>query len=360
MADQMVFKRKLDTVGAQKLLSATQPLRDADWLQQSMGERLQQAVALLDYKNGKPRQRAQCMREVANVLREVIADGDSIRAFLGTLGTHVLPEGARALGGVQQARVQMRVAPPAEPPRDPAGARSRIAQAIHVAIVASARKKKVKKEKKNNKKKTKIKAEASNETVTTGLPAKRMRSTRNSRGATSGTATPPPVADASSAPTISPAMRQRVLALLPTPRDRAAGVYAPLELTTILLANFPDGNFAQRPSDDPTGVRRAVTHILLEQRRVPIKSDRGLRKFLQKHVWGAEFSSPPEHWAQRGRQPLVTKGSMEALADEWFNDPSKGGVIEEPDLVAHLKELQQKRQAARHGGNGVVDTSTYV
>ena len=154
-------------------------------------------------------------------------------------------------------------------------------------------------------------------------------------------------------------MRQRVLALLPTPRDRAAGLYAPQELTTIMLANFPDGNFAQRPSDDPTGIRRVVTQILLEQRRVPIKSDRGLlRKFLQKHVWG--LSSPPERWAQRGRQPLVTKGGMEALADEWFNDPSKGDVIEEPDLVAHLKELQRKRQVARHGGNGVVDTSTYV
>ena len=45
MADQKAFKRKLDSVGAQKLLSATQPLRDADWLQKSMGERLQQAVA---------------------------------------------------------------------------------------------------------------------------------------------------------------------------------------------------------------------------------------------------------------------------------------------------------------------------
>ena len=107
---------------------------------------------------------------------------------------------------------------------------------------------------------------------------------------------------------------------------------------------LPDGNFAQRPSDDPTGIRRVVTQILLEQRRVPIKSDRGLlRKFLQKHVWG--LSSSPERWAQRGRQPLVTKGGMEALADEWFNDPSKGDVIEEPDLVALLKELRQKRQS---------------
>ncbi len=54
MADQKVFKRKLDSVGAQKLLSARQPLRDADWLQQSMGERLQQAVALLDDKKRVP------------------------------------------------------------------------------------------------------------------------------------------------------------------------------------------------------------------------------------------------------------------------------------------------------------------
>ena len=323
-----MFKRKLDSVGArrcclQRSLSATPIGCSSRW--GSACNRLLQAVALLDDKKRVPRQRAQCMGEVANVLREVIADGDFVRAFLGTLSAHVLPEGARALGGVQQARVQMRVAQPAEPPRDPAGARSRIAQAIHMAVVASARKKKAKQEKKKktknknknkntNKKKKNIKAEASDETMTTGLPAKRMRSTGNSRGATFSTTTPPAVAYASSAPTISPAMRQRVLALLPTPRDRAAGLYAPQELTTIMLANFPDGNFAQRPSDDPTGIRRVVTQILLEQRRVPIKSDRGLlRKFLQKHVWG--LSSPPERWAQRGRQPLVTKGGMEALAD---------------------------------------------
>ena len=70
-----------------------------------------------------------------------------------------------------------------------------------MAVVASARKKKAKQEKKKktknknknkntNKKKKNIKAEASDETLTTGLPAKRMRSTGNSRGATFSTTTP--------------------------------------------------------------------------------------------------------------------------------------------------------------------------
>jgi hypothetical protein len=87
--------------------------------------------------------------------------------------------------------------------------------------------------------------------VTTGLPAKRMRSTGNSRGATFSTATPPAVAYASSAPTISPAMRQRVLALLPTPRDRAAGLYAPQELTTIMLASSQTATSHSVPPTTP-------------------------------------------------------------------------------------------------------------
>ena len=361
------FKRKLDANAAQGLLSAQQPLRDIGYLQQRTRERLQQAVASLD-SPCKPKRRARLIERVAGVLREVLLDHEATSTYLDSLTANVVPEGAAALGGFLQQRVYRRLNPsPPAAPSDETQARIRILEAAHEAATSSS----YKKHKKNNNKQKKNGRASPDAETTTQTPApstKRVRIKRVPTSVVGGSTTTTPTtstgtAAAAAATTpvdanIDRALRERVLKNLPQPKNRAQ--YNPPELTTILLANFPDGNFRQhRSTDDPACVQLAVRRCLQASGRVPIK-DRALRKFVTKHAWGSEISTPPEVWAQHGPQPLVNKSDLESFLEDWFATNSKGGVLEEPDLVQHLTERMHARQASRHGGNGVLDTSACV
>ena len=370
----MSGKRKLDANAAQGLLSAQQPLRDIGYLVQRTRERLQQAVASLNAPC-KPQQRARLIERVAGVLQEVLLDHEATSTYLDSLAANVVPEGAVALGGALTQRVYRRLNPsPPAAPSDETQARIRILEAAHEAATCSSQKKKQKKNNNKHKKKGRASPDAETTTQTPAPSTKRVRIKRvtNVVGGSTTTTTKAPGAAAAKAPgaaaaaaattpvdaNIDRALRERVLKNLPQPKNRAQ--YSPPELTTILLANFPDGNFRlHRSTDDPAGVQLAVRRCLHASGRVPIE-DRALRKFVTKHAWGSEISTPPEAWAQRGRQPLVNKGDLESFLEDWFATNSKGGVLEEPDLVQHLTERMHARQASRHGGNGAVDASACV
>jgi hypothetical protein len=354
------LKRKLDANAAQGLLSAQQPLRDIGYLLQRTRERLQQAVASLNAPC-KPQQRARLIERVAGVLQEVVLDHEATSTYLDSLTANVVPEGAVALGGWLTQRVYRRLNPsPPAAPSDETQARIRILEAAHEAATCSSQKKKQKKKKQNNKHKKNGRASPDAET-TTQTPAPSTKRVRIKRvtdvvgGSTTTTTTTTTAATTPVDANIDRALRERVLKNLPQPKNGAQ--YSPPELTTILLANFPDGNFRlHRSTDDPACVQLAVRRCLQASGRVPIE-DRALRKFVTKHAWGSEISTPPEAWAQRGPQPLVNKGDLESFLKDWFANNSKGGVLEEPDLVQHLTERMHARQASRHGGNGAVDAS---
>ena len=148
----MPAKRKFDTRAAQSLLAAQQPLSDVRLVHQRTRERLQQAVASLDAAC-KPKQRAQRMAQVADVLRHVLLDNEATSTYLDSLSAHVVPEAAVALGGCLQARVQRHLNPSSSSPLPASEARERILEAAHEAAHGQATTTTSSKKKQKNKKK---------------------------------------------------------------------------------------------------------------------------------------------------------------------------------------------------------------